>query len=194
MHVILLHRQTLPPVYPTTPLAMPYSPAATATESDEEDNDLVMTKEEKDELNALSQKPPLFLPTASGLFEPVPKKGRRRSPSPPSPLDSSALSDSITLFEGLSPDSDRRGDPSPNGGLNVSLMLDRSMFQAPHEDHHSDQSADTAAAEEEPMDWDTMDQDVIQEIHTARRLLETGGAPCNEVQGPAQQIHQFQTR
>ena len=173
---------------------MPYSPAATATDSDEEDNDLVMTKEEKEELNALCQKPPLFLPTASGLFEPVPKKGRRRSPSPPSPLDSSALSDSITLFEGLSPDSDR-GDPSPNGGLNVSLMLDRSMFQAPHEDHHSDvanQSA--AAAEDEPMDWDTMDQDVIQEIHTARRLLERGGAPSNEVQGPAQQIHQFQAR
>ena len=134
------------PLYPTTPLAMPYSPAATATDSDEEDNDLVMTKEEKDELNALSQKPPLFLPAPSGLFEPVIKKGRRRSPSPPSPLDSSALSDSITLFEGLSPD---RGDPSPIGDLNASLMLDRSIFQArPHEDPEVAQSADTSAAME----------------------------------------------
>ena len=153
-----------------------------------------MTKEEKEELNQIKSKK-TNAAQPSGVAVPLPSIFDTDSPN----LSGSGPSDSVlensdsskkqTERRLLQPGRNGIGNGTVSGGENlnnISFMNDKSFFQNEDEGENSSQTQTglkeaTPSQEEEeagePMDWDTCDQEVIEECSSARRQVESNQGP-----------------
>ena len=153
-----------------------------------------MTKEEKEELNQIkSKKTNPAQPT--GVAVPLPSIFDTDTPN----LSGSGPSDSVLENSDsskkqmerrlLQPGRNGIGNGTVSGGENlnnISFMNDKSFFQNEDEGENPSKTqtglkeATSSQGEEEagePMDWDTCDQEVIEECSSARRQVESNQGP-----------------